>query len=495
MPVLAMAPHNRLSFGKNTMSNTSNLRAGDLLMVAARLFSTIALVFLAGCTPNAPYRDLDVLRDPSTFGGYIGKEPQQKSFYGPTVQEPFNLAFIEFDEKGDFWDRQQLGYAYKQIAKLSRNSSKPPLLFIYIHGWQNNASDKTHDVANFRGLLSRLTRNPQISGHYQVFGVYLGWRGVLVPGGTDLFSQALYFVPHNASFWSRKDTATRVAGEPMSEAIFAMVHAARKSNPQARTVLIGHSFGALVLEKTLAQALPATFYAQEDSGGGHAKVLPPADMILLLNSASESIYAKELMDMFRRAHFSGDISPRRPLVLSVTSEGDVDTGNLFPIGTRLSNAFGTFRDYQRTQRFDGAATRVAQNKFFTTTPGWNDDLISHRVTCLNSQELKLVANPNGNQAASASLDRAFDINLSQPNANLLTFCTEPEGHRIWWAIKPENNYKQTPYWIIKVPKEIIPDHTGIWFDSSLDMMAALYVIATGNQITSQPRTATMTAPQ
>ena len=477
------------------MSTSSYFHAGDLVTVVARSFSTIILVFLVGCTPNAPYRDLNVLTDPSNFGGYIGGEPQQKSFYGRTDKDPYDLAFIEFDEKGDFWDREQLGYAYKQIEKLSRNPSKPPLLFIYIHGWQNNASDKTHDVANFRGLLSRLARNRQISKNYQVFGVYLGWRGLLVPGGTGPLSQALYFVPHETSFWSRKNTATRVAGEPMSEAIFAMVHAARKSNPQARTVLIGHSFGALVLEKTLAQALPATFYAQEDSGGAHSRLLPPADMILLLNSASESIYAKELMDMFRRAHFSGDISSRRPLILSVTSEGDVDTGNLFPIGTTLSNAFGTFREYQRTQKYDGTATKLDQNKFFTTTPGWNDNLISHRVECLNPRELEIVTNPNGNQAASASLDPAFNINLSHPSTNLFRFCTEPEGHQIWWEIKPENNYKQTPYWIIKVPKEIIPDHTGIWFDSSLDMMAALYVITTNNQITSQPRTATMTAPQ
>jgi hypothetical protein len=279
----------------------------------------------------------------------------------------------------------------------------------------------------------------------------------------------------------------------MSEAIFAMVHAARKSNPQARTVLIGHSFGALVLEKTLAQALPAAFYAQEDSGGG--KLLPPADMILLLNSASESIYAKELIDMFRRAHFSGDISSRRPLILSITSEGDIATGHLFPIGTKFSNTFGTFREYQRTQKYDGAKTRIDQSKFFTTTPGWNDALISHQVVCLNPKELKAVTNPNGNQAASASLDPAFNTNLSHPNANLFRFCTEPEGHQIWWEIEPESNYKQTPYWIIKVPKEIIPDHTGIWFDSSLDMMAALYVITTANQTKSQPRSATMTAPR
>lgn len=471
------------------------IRDGDLVTVVARLVSIITLIFLASCTPNAPYRDLNVLSDPANFGGYIGSKPQQKSFYGRTDNVPYDVAFIEFDEKGDFWDRQQLGYAYKQIEKLSRNSSKPPLLFIYIHGWQNNASDKTNDVANFRGLLSRLARNPQVSRNYQIFGVYLGWRGLLVPGGTGPLSQALYFVPHETSFWSRKNAAARVAGEPMSEAIFAMVHAARKSNPQARTVLIGHSFGALVLEKTLAQALPATFYAQEDSGGGHAKLLPPADMILLLNSASESIYAKELTDMFRRAHLTGDISPRRPLILSITSEGDVDTGKLFPIGTAFSNALGTFREYQRTQKYDGATTRVNQRRFFTTTPGWNDGLISHHVECLNPQELKLVTHPNGNQAASASLDPAFNKNLSQPNANLLTFCTEPDGHQIWWEIKPENNYKQTPYWIIKVPKQIIPDHAGIWFDSSLDMIAALYVITTNDQITSQPRTVTMTTPQ
>jgi hypothetical protein len=281
----------------------------------------------------------------------------------------------------------------------------------------------------------------------------------------------------------------------MSEAIFAVVHAARKSNPQARTVLIGHSFGALVLEKTLAQALPATFYAQEDSGAGNSKILPPADMILLLNSASESIYAKELVDMFRRAHFSGDISPRRPLILSITSEGDIDTGNLFPIGTTLSNTFGTFRDYRRTQKYDGAATTVGQKRFFSTTPGWNDDLISHQVVCLNPQELKTVTNPNGNQAAAASLDPAFNRNLSHPKTDLLKFCTEPEGHQICWEIEPKTDYKQTPYWIIKVPKEIIPNHAGIWFDSSLDMMAALYVIATNNQIKSQPRGTTMTPPR
>ena len=453
-----------------------------------------AVLLLWGCSANAPYRDFTESQSAADFGGYLGSEPQQPGFYPRNNRQPYDLAFIEFDEKGDFWDREQLGHAYKELAKLGADKSKPPLLFVYIHGWQNNASDKTHDVASFKGFLSRLAKNSHLNKNYQVFGVYLGWRGMLVPGGNDPVSHAALFLPHELSFWSRKDTATRVAGEPMAEAIFAMVHAARKTHPQARTVLIGHSFGALVLEKTLAQALPASFYAQEDAGGEKARYLPPADMILLLNSASESIYAKELMDMFRRAHFSGEVNPERPLILSVTSEGDWATGDLFPAGADLSNALGTFRTYKRNAKYDGAAELLDQREFFTTTPGWNEHLISHRVVCLNPGELRKVKNPNGSEDGASSLDPSFDINLEAHDSNLLKFCTEPEGHKLWWEIQPQKGFMQSPYWIIKVPKEIIPDHGGIWLDSSVDMMAALYTLAVNGELRSAPCAATLGSP-
>ena len=67
----------------------------------------------------------------------------KKGFYGRTYKDPYDLGFIVFDEKGDFWDREQLGDAYKRIEKRSRNSSKPPLLFIYIHGWNRNSMRKS----------------------------------------------------------------------------------------------------------------------------------------------------------------------------------------------------------------------------------------------------------------------------------------------------------------------------------------------------------------
>jgi hypothetical protein len=68
------------------MSTTSNLHVGDLLPGTVRLLSTFILIFLVSCTPNAPYRDLNAQHDPSTFGGYIGREPQQKSFTGGPIR-------------------------------------------------------------------------------------------------------------------------------------------------------------------------------------------------------------------------------------------------------------------------------------------------------------------------------------------------------------------------------------------------------------------------
>ena len=70
----------------------------DSLTATARSFSAIILTLLMGCTANAPYRDKNVLHDPSNFGGYVGREPQQKSFYERTAKEPYDLAFIEFQQ-------------------------------------------------------------------------------------------------------------------------------------------------------------------------------------------------------------------------------------------------------------------------------------------------------------------------------------------------------------------------------------------------------------
>ena len=104
------------------------------------------------------------------------------------------------------------------------------------------------------------------------------------------------------------------------------------------------------------------------------RVFQPADLILLVNSAAESIYSKELIDMYE------ETTPLRgaPHVIMISSDADKASGLAFPIGTKLSNTpnllSGSFRQYNDPDR------ETSQYRYFTSTSGHNDSLQSHRLT-------------------------------------------------------------------------------------------------------------------
>ena len=86
--------------------------------------------------------------------------------YGPyhanTSSEPLNsvrgpkdgrykLAFIEFGDQGSALDTSQRTAALQVI-----HEAKRPLLFVYIHGWQNNAN--SGDVCRFEHFLDTVSQ-------------------------------------------------------------------------------------------------------------------------------------------------------------------------------------------------------------------------------------------------------------------------------------------------------------------------------------------------
>ena len=81
-------------------------------------------------------------------------------------------------------------------------TAKRPLLFVYIHGWHNDANSA--DVCRFEHFIDTVSRFPEITGRkLDVIGVYIAWRGrdITVPG-LDLFT-----------FWSRKHAGGEVAAQ------------------------------------------------------------------------------------------------------------------------------------------------------------------------------------------------------------------------------------------------------------------------------------------
>jgi hypothetical protein len=430
------------------------------------LFWLLSIVLLSGCVANRPYRLKDV-----GGGVYERNFPGQGRPSEQHVAVPgrnYRLSFVEFDDKGDFWDRGQLAIAAAQIKR----SSKPVLLVVFIHGWHHNAADRPEntknpgDVQTFKCLLSQLAVS-QSTSHLNVHGVYIGWRGSLVKGPLDYFT-----------FLDRKAAATRIAGTPVTETIFELIRQARRRAPDtSKSVVIGHSFGALVLEKAMAQAVAGTVLAQDAQARG-STFNAPADLVLLVNSAAESIYAKELSDMFNAIGHRGHVSGERPLLVSITSKTDSATSGWFPVGTFLPNLFAR-RQYQWENR--GAANdQVSQHEYLTTTPGHNKRLFTHEVRRVNAAmqgAVSTVPFDIRQPGACVRENPAFEENLQRPRG--LMFATsrrDAPSELIWWRINPLSPNRKAPYWVMHVPREIIHGHSPIFTPEGRAMMAALFRI-------------------
>jgi hypothetical protein len=478
------------------------------------LFSIAAIA--SACVSNRAYRDHD--SRPWVNQAQIDfVQGQQLDQYEPYATEKpnhrFELSYIEFDEKGDYWDRRQLGWTVQAIKRAA--GTKDVVLVVYVHGWQNDASDiRGHDVGKFHCLLEHLSEADE--GHHRFFGVYVAWRGKSVPGGDGMFrdgsildsiSKGIFFVPHELSFYSRKNAAARVADLPVTEAIFQSVSTTRKaaqeSGHQSRTILIGHSFGALLLEKALAQALAAKVISESNGDTFTA----PADFVVLLNSAGESIYAKEMIDMLRRRHTSregasgNEISAEHPLIVSITSKADWATGILFPVGTRLSNATGTYRKYEWDTKYGDSSHNVSQKEYFTHTPGHNDRLINYEACPIKGSAQTPIYQDN--EVCSEEMLTAFRRNLSEsltgPKGEVRFLTLGSAGEETEWELQPRiAEPLQTPYWIIKVPKEIMRDHSDIFNENALAMMARLFRVSNPlterGIVTTAPRTMHLSDP-
>jgi pimeloyl-ACP methyl ester carboxylesterase len=323
----------------------------------------------------------------------------------------YKLTAIEFGELGSYAD------AYKgqldNTIQLLKNTERP-LLVVYIHGWLNNAT--SGDVGNFKGFLSRLSESRQVKiHHYNVFGVYFAW-----PGKTIGVPCLKYL-----TFWNRKQAAERIASNgDCLDAIEQLSQTARL-HQNNYVFLIGHSFGGLILERTVEHTL-RTLQGQ--------KVRPPWDLALMLNPASDSVLARELVsdlsslyDYYPNPipsnplHWGGHFVPKsggdpiaesQPTVVELQSENDTATGTVFPIGSKAGVFFNGHWGWNRvavprTQKV------VSESDFYLNTPGNDRYLVNYEIV--------------RSQRTFPGDSDAFDYNLLNNPIGGLFFTSAPKG--------------------------------------------------------------------
>jgi hypothetical protein len=433
----------------------------------------IFAIFVAGC---------------ASFGPYHANTPDQpfNSVRGPKDGR-YRLAFVEFGDQGSALDNSQRKAALDVIRRAER-----PLLFVYIHGWQNNAD--SGDVCRFEHFLDTVSSFPGVTGRkVNVIGVYIAWRGkdLTIPGLSLL------------TFYSRKAVGGQIAAQNSCLAtINELALAAREPSKKIHhCVLIGHSFGALLLENTISHSIL-------DASGNGSRNTSPWDMAVAFNSADSSIGTRQLLkeldylykyDSTRHAYVSRSpgeeevtaVPENRPFLVFLQSENDQATGTFFPIGTGFYNTISLRYHWEKVPVPGHHGQKVAEREFYTRTPGNNPYLVNYHVVPLGEVSPPPRLRATGN--------RAFEANIAQNHPDYSFYTSEhndghenrlchngnynPDearpstGRELWrhWQFVYTGNAR-VPCWIVRVPKDIIWGHGGLWSDNSVAMLAALFRI-------------------
>jgi len=382
-----------------------------------------AVIGLVGCVENVSYRL-------APGSGNTPGPAQQAWLKGDHESEVF---VVEFDDQGELWPTGERQFVLSRIEDLVRDMAQggPPLtVLVFVHGWHHNAKAGDANLESFRSVLGKLAGSPAFSAR-RWLGVFIGWRG-----------EAVSLPPLNfLTYWNRRNAAARVGGIPFAH-FLADLATRVQSNDENMMLVIGHSFGARVVETSVTNVLG--FYTGMTEGGSKPK--PLLDLVVLLDEASEALRAKAMIDTFRHE----GAWPGAPQLVSITSTQDTATGFAFPLGQGFLALRERFRDYRNEGRPEEQAL-PNQEELFTHTAGWTPALWSHCVTVA----------PAGYQEANQPPDVVpFSISGLEPGATPDYLLVPIQNTAC--AGKGGSFNSGTPYWILQVPDEIILNHNDIF---------------------------------
>ena len=246
--------------------------------------------------------------------------------------ENYDLAFLEFSERGNIFNREAMEAALEHIETLANGDGVQVILFI--HGWKHNAGNEDSNVRSFRRSLDVISSNPDTGNrNRRTVGVYIGWRGLSldVPGIV------------NATFWDRKAVAEEVGKGGVTEVLLKLHHITGKTftntaEEKSKNIymIVGHSFGGAVvlsaLKDVLLQSMVSARFPKIDNGMTCHPAKPIADGVILLNPAIEANQAVQIKEVEADCQYPRD---QIKLLHVISTDADSATSFAFPIGEWL----------------------------------------------------------------------------------------------------------------------------------------------------------------
>jgi hypothetical protein len=271
----------------------------------------------------------------------------------------------------------------------------------------------------------------------------VGWRGLSFYAGWLT----------NITFWNRKTAALRVALGSVRELFGRLRDYRRRQNNDPVLVIVGHSFGGLVVYSALAQSLIEAA-ALEREGETEPSF---ADLVLLVNPAFEAARYLPIHSLVKTRRFTRG---QPPLFISVTSSNDDATGRAFPVGAWLGSRW----EHTRT---------VEERAAIVHTMGHLPWMQTHDVAA----DPAVGSAPTTRFAAGAASNSSDAVLLHERTPSDPSYEERSAGwvrhfaggavltHR---AMDPNN-----PFWVVQAAKQVINGHNGIFGDVFLGFIRKL----------------------
>jgi pimeloyl-ACP methyl ester carboxylesterase len=340
----------------------------------------------------------------------IGLVPNAKHQPADSVFDfaDYTLAIVEFDDQGRCYDRGQMEALARKMAELSVSDA---VILVFVHGWKHDGRSDDDNLTRFLEVAEQIaTEEKATPTPVPVLAIFVAWRGLSLYG----------FGVENLTFWGRKQAGLLVAmGAPRE--LFGRVRRFRDARLQAGgaplVVMVGHSFGGMIVYAALAQSLI-------EAAAMDSNVLVPsiADLVLLVNPAFEAARYLPIHDVVKERGEGGFARNQRPVFVSVTAHNDWATGIAFPAGMAIARLQENTLGYEERQ----ALIRT----------------MGH-LTWMRTHELSLRGPSEAvGEFGSAQLRR---IRFSEHN----------------------------PFWVVGATPDVINGHNGIWQQPFIDFVQSL----------------------
>lgn len=410
------------------------------------LVLSLALVgSLFGCAADRAYRDPVGSICFEKDGGCNGRSIIRSS-------QDYTLAFVEIDEQGIFWNRNQMKELLDHVEK-----KKDQYIIVYVHGWHHSAAVGD---SNIEGFQRRLKFTKERYPNKEVTGVYVGWRGDSIDvSGLNVLT-----------FWDRKNVSEEIGKNALLELILRLENVKKHREDKNVLMLVGHSFGGSALFNAVHQTLLQRLIQADGSD-----VRGVGDIVVLVNPAIESAAFAPLYDASQvHAATKGFQDTQSVRLIAVASSADNAAKFAFPLGRSFSTALEKHRiynppvhrerekkvaidqaamDVQAIGHFYGHVThKLDANKSAGTnyscpySPGWRKRAVDRKIASDTSENVNLFG-------------EGWDTGYHGRGSKFPPLLNDPSEMQVRHLVGKSHAY--SPYWIVATDETVFPGHNDI----------------------------------